>query len=496
MNKALPRLMTFVMAFVLAASMYTPGRAMPFQAAFMPAETINIAHFYKPPQGIDAFATVKNFNTVILSKGDHNFRDQLAANGFSSPIPQYFRTEGIHNPGSCTATPAGNQVGYKAGDFCFISDNHPDWFLLDQYGQRITTSANSSYYRMDPGSDGWRNFFLTRVLESQAQNGWSALFMDNIEGSLSKYYGDIRPAKYPTDAAYQSAMMGFLQFMDVNYSQRYNHLLIGNITARNDDNTWFNYLQYLDGSMQERFAVGWKTWEYLSENKWKNDLAIMEKTQADGKYVILIANGTRADMERQKFAFASYLLISNGKAAFRYSAEEAYDEIWLYDNYNVDLGSPLGPRYQAGGTSWRRDFTNGYVVADPVTHTAVISTTPSIFADVPSYHWASDYVERLYSAGITSGCSAGNYCPDVLVTRAQMAVFLLRSIHGSSYSPPSVGGSTGFGDVPTGYWAAPWIKQLAAENVTSGCGGGNYCPETPVTRAQMSVFLVKAFNLP
>ncbi|PKN93180.1 MAG: hypothetical protein CVU44_12185, partial [Chloroflexi bacterium HGW-Chloroflexi-6] len=46
------------------------------------------------------------------------------------------------------------------------------------------------------------------------------------------------------------------------------------------------------------------------------------------------------------------------------------------------------------------------------------------------------------------------------------------------------------------YWAAAWIKQLAAEGITGGCGAGNYCPDRPVTRAQMAVFLVKAFNLP
>jgi len=116
------------------------------------------------------------------------------------------------------------------------------------------------------------------------------------------------------------------------------------------------------------------------------------------------------------------------------------------------------------------------------------------FADVPIYHWASDFIERLYQAGITGGCAINplQYCPEATVTRAQMAVFLERGIHGSSYSPPAVGGSTGFGDLPTDYWAAAWIKQLAAEGITGGCGSGNYCPEYPVTRDQMAVFLLRS----
>jgi hypothetical protein len=75
-----------------------------------------------------------------------------------------------------------------------------------------------------------------------------------------------------------------------------------------------------------------------------------------------------------------------------------------------------------------------------------------------------------------------------------MAVFLLKGKHASSYIPPAATGV--FQDVPTDYWAARWIEQLAAEGITSGCGNGNYCPTTPVTRDQMAVFLVKNFNLP
>jgi hypothetical protein len=77
-----------------------------------------------------------------------------------------------------------------------------------------------------------------------------------------------------------------------------------------------------------------------------------------------------------------------------------------------------------------------------------------------------------------------------------MAVFLLRSKYGPSYAPPAVGAGTGFGDVPPNYWAAAFVKQLVTEGITAGCGNGNYCPEAPVTRAQMAVFLVRTFSLP
>lgn len=118
----------------------------------------------------------------------------------------------------------------------------------------------------------------------------------------------------------------------------------------------------------------------------------------------------------------------------------------------------------------------------------------TIFADVPADHMFGKWIEQLSVEGITGGCGNGNYCPDSPVTREQMAVFLLRAEHGNTYTPPASTGT--FADVPADYWAAPWIEQLAAEGITGGCGGGNYCPKTIVNRAQMAVFLVAAFNLP
>ncbi|MFZ5879128.1 MAG: S-layer homology domain-containing protein [Chloroflexota bacterium] len=120
--------------------------------------------------------------------------------------------------------------------------------------------------------------------------------------------------------------------------------------------------------------------------------------------------------------------------------------------------------------------------------------TGAIFGDIPAGHWAAAWIEQLAAEGITGGCSGGNYCPDTPITRDQMAVFLLRAIHGNAYNPPAANGD--FADVPVDYWAATWIEQLAAEGITGGCGNGNYCPTLVVTRAQMAVFLSAAFGAP
>jgi hypothetical protein len=112
------------------------------------------------------------------------------------------------------------------------------------------------------------------------------------------------------------------------------------------------------------------------------------------------------------------------------------------------------------------------------------------FTDVPTSQIFYKYIEDIFHNGITGGCGAGIYCPTSSVTRAQMAAFLLKAEHGASYVPPNCLGT--FADVPCPSLFADWIEQLHAEGITGGCGGSNYCPNNPVTRAQMSAFLLKA----
>ena len=116
-----------------------------------------------------------------------------------------------------------------------------------------------------------------------------------------------------------------------------------------------------------------------------------------------------------------------------------------------------------------------------------------VFADVPCPSPFADWIEALASEGITGGCGGGNYCPQNPVRRDQIAAFLLKAEHGPNYTPPQCEGV--FSDVPCPSPFADWIERLAAENVTGGCGGGDYCPLANNTRGQMAVFLAKTFYL-
>jgi hypothetical protein len=167
--------------------------------------------------------------------------------------------------------------------------------------------------------------------------------------------------------------------------------------------------------------------------------------------------------------------------------------------------------FNAGITSGCSTNPLLYCPEDPVTRAQMAvflekaknggSFTPpppiGIFSDVPTSYWAAAWIELFYNDGITSGCQTNplRYCPENPVTRAQMAIFLLRAKYGKNYTPPPATGK--FADVPVGYWAAAWIEQLSNEGITSGCGTNplRYCPDDSVTRAQMAVFIVRTFGL-
>ncbi|MDE0231844.1 MAG: fibronectin type III domain-containing protein [bacterium] len=116
------------------------------------------------------------------------------------------------------------------------------------------------------------------------------------------------------------------------------------------------------------------------------------------------------------------------------------------------------------------------------------------FVDVEASQWWWRYVEALAEAGVTRGCAEepARFCPDGSVSRSEMASFLVRAFG----LEPALE-SAGFVDVPVG--GASWldIEALAASGVTSGCDaeGPRFCPDQPTTRAQMATFLYRAMTL-
>jgi uncharacterized protein (DUF1800 family) len=210
---------------------------------------------------------------------------------------------------------------------------------------------------------------------------------------------------------------------------------------------------------------------------------------------------------------ASYLYLTSGSASGGSVAPIVGNQIDPGATVTVG-GNPVGTTFHNPtriGATMPGGLTPGSLYDVVVTNPGGPSSTIPFgwladFSDVSASNPFHASVERIVRDGITAGCTNGNYCPESPVTRAQMAVFLLRAEHGGGYVPPPATGSV-FYDVrvdpdPNPTFAAEWIEQLYAEGITGGCappspGTGNlplYCPDASVLRGQMAVFLLKVYE--
>lgn len=141
------------------------------------------------------------------------------------------------------------------------------------------------------------------------------------------------------------------------------------------------------------------------------------------------------------------------------------------------------------------------VVAAFAIAAAVVSAAPAAaqdnapFADTPTDAWYAVPVSALAADGVFAGteCAEG-FCPGVPIDRKTMAVWVVRVLDGAD--PPAVSESR-FDDVDVGSLHAPFVERMHELGVTSGCGDGlGFCPHDNVSRAQMAVFVSRAFKLP
>ncbi len=172
------------------------------------------------------------------------------------------------------------------------------------------------------------------------------------------------------------------------------------------------------------------------------------------------------------------------------SAESVFagDILWLADS-GITTGC------NAAGDMFCPDdvVTRGQMAAFLVRALGLSSRLDDPFVDDDVSIFQGD-IEKLAAAGITKGCNPpvnDRFCPNESVTRGQMAAFLVRAL---GYTDD--GGGDLFGD-DNGSVFESAIDKLATAGVTRGCNppvNDRFCPAAPVTRGQMAAFLHRALG--
>jgi hypothetical protein len=160
--------------------------------------------------------------------------------------------------------------------------------------------------------------------------------------------------------------------------------------------------------------------------------------------------------------------------------------VTFYDSYALPECRQASVRYE-GDKHWmmvcRDAASENYLVR--------LADLNRTFTDTPTYHPYFEAIEILYANGYTAGCATSppRFCPDVIMDRAQAAVFMLRGNFGSGYVPvtPTHFFRDSWSGVP---WAEGWAESMYLEGLTGGCLTSPlmFCPYDELTNVQAAVF--------
>ena len=160
-------------------------------------------------------------------------------------------------------------------------------------------------------------------------------------------------------------------------------------------------------------------------------------------------------------------LVDGYAMIFNDSETDANIQVWLSRHWVTPIGagtSKIGPTFMSSGTP---GITTTWVDVDP--------------DFTISYFNAATLATQSYVFTVTLDC-----WPDLS--------FRGIIVHWKRQISPEPAVAT-FADVPVGAFGFRHIEALASSGITAGCGGGNFCPNNTLTRAQMAVFLAKALGL-
>ena len=125
-----------------------------------------------------------------------------------------------------------------------------------------------------------------------------------------------------------------------------------------------------------------------------------------------------------------------GSDNFTYSASPYFTDVppgnaffkWIQKMRDLGITSGCAPTAFCPNDTVIRGQMAVFLIRDRYGSSTVF-TYPAApaFSDVPADYQFFSWIQKMAQVGITSGCTATEYCPDDTVTRAEMAVFVLRA---------------------------------------------------------------------
>jgi chitodextrinase len=293
-----------------------------------------------------------------------------------------------------------------------LNGNHPELFLLDSSGNRIYSTgfsnpgANQYWYLMDFGSSAYQAYWVEAIRADIANQPWVAdgVHADNCLTFSAAGGYSAASSKYPSDAAWSSAMNNFTSAITAGLHGFGQKLWCNKGSSYVDAGAaaWraLDALPNPPDVMADEgaFAVAFGPWstQFFPEGNWKNQVdvmgAIKNSKVAMFSHTQLQEGQSGTDNWGQPvtywqtlwYALGSFLLGKNdalNNAYFGFFGNNAsYNKIWWYDEYDkIDLGKALGSYTvtTVGGVNvYSREFEKGYVLVNPTPNSAASVTLP------------------------------------------------------------------------------------------------------------------------
>lgn len=112
------------------------------------------------------------------------------------------------------------------------------------------------------------------------------------------------------------------------------------------------------------------------------------------------------------------------------------------------------------------------------------------YTDVPASHPFFRYIQKLKELNLGQECAPQQFCPESAATRGLAAQWIVQAKFGNTPAYPA---TPYFTDVTAADPLFPFVQTFRQLGYTIGCGGTLFCPNNPARRGELSVFLIRAF---
>ena len=366
-----------------------------------------------------------------------------------------------------------------------VNSNDSSWILRDGNGNAIVNAKYPYYYVGDIGSASYRSKWISRVTSQAKSLGFDGVSIDGVLGAFEGETGGVVPAKYPTDSAWANAMAGFVHAVGPALKAQGLYVgaeVYGSTTglANNDgsaDGAWWQRVAPdLSALFCEYFEQNPTNWSQMYTNThldwtdnwdgWLNLVDIAQNAGADF-FGLNYASGTSNDARNMTYGKASFLLKWNGRGGvyfWDYRDGLAHN---LWDpNWTMDIGTPNGAMYPVGNGAYRRDYSAGTVIVNPMQTTQTFNLGATYLT--PSGSSVSSVTLAPTSAAILSSTTSGGS------TGAAPSNTLLPALSGTAQVGSQLTATAGnWSGSPTSY-AIAWLRcDSSAANCTTISGQTN-----------------------